>query len=136
MAGKINPGDVIVIRYEGPKGGPGMREMLSPTSALIGMGLGSSVALITDGRFSGATRGAAVGHVSPEAAAGGLIGLIEENDSVTVDIPNRNLQLNVSEDIIAARRANWKAPEQNLTGYIKRYAQHVTSGSKGAVFDD
>ena len=136
LAGKINPGDVIVIRYEGPKGGPGMREMLSPTSALIGMGLGSSVALITDGRFSGATRGAAVGHVSPEAAAGGLIGLIEENDSVTVDIPNRNLQLNVSEDIIAARRANWKAPEQNLTGYIKRYAQHVTSGSKGAVFDD
>lgn len=136
MAGKINPGDVIVIRYEGPKGGPGMREMLSPTSALIGMGLGSSVALITDGRFSGATRGAAVGHVSPEAAAGGLIGLIEENDSVTVDIPNRNLQLNVSDEVISARKAVWKAPEQNLTGYIKRYAQHVTSGSKGAVFAD
>lgn len=136
MLGKIKAGDVVVIRYEGPKGGPGMREMLSPTSALIGMGLGSSVALITDGRFSGATRGAAVGHVSPEAAAGGLIGLIEENDSVTVDIPNRTLQLNVSEDIITARKANWKAPEQNLTGYIKRYAQHVTSGSNGAVFAD
>ena len=133
--GKINEGDVVVIRYEGPKGGPGMREMLSPTSALAGMGLDSSVSLITDGRFSGATRGAAVGHVSPEAASGGLIGLIEEGDTVTVDITNRALTLHVDDDVIEERRKNYKAPEQNLSGYLKRYAKMVTSGSTGAVFE-
>ncbi len=133
--GKINPGDVVVIRYEGPKGGPGMREMLAPTSALAGMGLDSSVSLITDGRFSGATRGAAVGHVSPEAASGGLIGLIEEGDTVTVDIAGRALTLHVDDDVIEERRKSYKAPEQELTGYIKRYAKLVTSGSTGAVFE-
>ena len=133
--GKINPGDVIVIRYEGPKGGPGMREMLAPTSALAGMGLDSSVSLITDGRFSGATRGAAVGHVSPEAAAGGMIGLIEEGDTVTVDITGRALTLHVDDAVIEERKKNYVAPEQNLTGYIKRYAKLVTSGSTGAVFE-
>ena len=133
--GKINPGDVIVIRYEGPKGGPGMREMLAPTSALAGMGLDSSVSLITDGRFSGATRGAAVGHVSPEAAAGGMIGLIEEGDTVTVDIAGRALTLHVDDAVIEERKKNYVAPEQNLTGYIKRYAKLVTSGSTGAVFE-
>ncbi len=133
--GKINAGDVVVIRYEGPKGGPGMREMLAPTSALAGMGLDSSVSLITDGRFSGATRGASVGHVSPEAAAGGLIGLIEEGDTVTVDITGRKLTLHVDDAVIEERRKNYKAPEQELTGYIKRYAKLVTSGSTGAVFE-
>lgn len=133
--GKINAGDVIVIRYEGPKGGPGMREMLAPTSALAGMGLDSSVSLITDGRFSGATRGAAVGHVSPEAASGGLIGLIEEGDTITVDITNRQLNLHVDDAVIEERRKNYKAPEQNLSGYLKRYAKLVTSGSTGAVFE-
>jgi dihydroxy-acid dehydratase len=133
--GKINPGDVVVIRYEGPKGGPGMREMLAPTSALAGMGLDSSVSLITDGRFSGATRGAAVGHVSPEAASGGLIGLIEEGDTVTVDIAGRELVLHVDDAVIEERRKNYKAPEQELSGYIKRYAKLVTSGSTGAVFE-
>ncbi len=135
LGGKIKPGDVVVIRYEGPKGGPGMREMLAPTSSLTGMGLGSSVALITDGRFSGATRGAAVGHVSPEALAGGPIALIRDGDLVEVDITNRMLNLKVSEEELAKRRAEWKAPERELTGYIKRYAQHVTSGSRGAVFE-
>ena len=133
--GKINKGDVVVIRYEGPKGGPGMREMLAPTSALAGMGLDSSVSLITDGRFSGATRGAAIGHVSPEAASGGLIGLIEEGDTVTVDITNRVLTLHVDDDVIEERRKSYKAPEQNLTGYLKRYSKLVTSGSTGAVFE-
>ena len=135
LGGKIKPGDVVVIRYEGPKGGPGMREMLAPTSSLTGMGLGSSVALITDGRFSGATRGAAVGHVSPEALAGGPIALIRDGDLIEVDITNRMLNLKVSEEKLAKRRAEWKAPERELTGYIKRYAQHVTSGSRGAVFE-
>ena len=133
--GKINAGDVVVIRYEGPKGGPGMREMLAPTSALAGMGLDSSVSLITDGRFSGATRGASVGHVSPEAAAGGLIGLIEEGDTVTVDITGRKLTLHVDDAVIEERRKSYKAPEQELSGYIKRYAKLVTSGSTGAVFE-
>ena len=136
MSGKIKEGDVVVIRYEGPKGGPGMREMLTPTSALTGMGLGSSVALITDGRFSGATRGAAIGHVSPEAAAGGNIALIQDGDIIDVDITGRQLNVRVSEEELAKRRAAWKAPEQHLTGYIKRYASLVTSGSKGAVFVD
>ena len=134
--GKIVPGDVVVIRYEGPKGGPGMREMLSPTSAIIGMGLGNSVALLTDGRFSGATRGASIGHVSPEAAQGGTIALVEDGDEIEIDIPARTLKVNVSDEVLAQRRAAWHPPVQNLTGYIKRYAQHVTSGAKGAVFED
>ncbi|MCI1982107.1 MAG: dihydroxy-acid dehydratase [Oscillospiraceae bacterium] len=136
QGGKIQPGDVVVIRYEGPKGGPGMREMLAPTSSLAGMGLGDSVALITDGRFSGATRGAAIGHVSPEAAAGGLIALIQDGDRINVDIPGRKLELCVGEEEIAKRRAAWKAPHKELTGYLKRYARMVTSGSRGAVFED
>ncbi|MFR5876087.1 MAG: dihydroxy-acid dehydratase [Eubacterium sp.] len=134
--GKVVEGDVVVIRYEGPKGGPGMREMLSPTSAIIGMGLGSSVALLTDGRFSGATRGASIGHVSPEAAVGGTIALIEDGDEIEIDIPARVLKVNVSDEVLAERKANWKPPVQELSGYIKRYAQHVTSGSRGAVFED
>ena len=134
--GKVVAGDVVVIRYEGPKGGPGMREMLSPTSAIIGMGLGSEVALLTDGRFSGATRGASIGHVSPEAAVGGIIALVEDGDEIEIDIPARVLRVNVSDEVLAERRKNWSAPKQNLTGYLKRYAQHVTSGSRGAVFED
>jgi dihydroxy-acid dehydratase len=135
LNGKIKAGDVVVIRYEGPKGGPGMREMLAPTSSLAGMGLDKSVALITDGRFSGATRGAAIGHVSPEAAAGGVIGLIRDGDEINVDITRRKLTLMVDDAEIAKRKADWKAPKKELTGYIKRYAQYVTSGSKGAVFE-
>lgn len=136
LGGKIKAGDVVVIRYEGPKGGPGMREMLSPTSNIIGMGLGTSVALITDGRFSGATRGASIGHVSPEAAAGGTIALVEDGDMIAVDIPGRKLELLVDEQTLAARRAAWKAPERELTGYNRRYAQHVTDAATGAVFED
>ena len=134
--GKVVAGDVVVIRYEGPKGGAGMREMLSPTSAIIGMGLGSKVALLTDGRFSGATRGASIGHVSPEAAVGGTIALVEDGDEIEIDIPARVLRVNVSDEVLAERKKNWTAPKQNLTGYLKRYAQHVTSGSRGAVFED
>lgn len=134
LGGKIEAGDVVVIRYEGPKGGPGMREMLTPTSALVGMGLDKSVALITDGRFSGATRGAAIGHVSPEAAAGGLIGLIQDGDKINVDITNRSLTLEVSDEEIEKRRAAWIAPKKKLKGYLARYYQHVSSGSQGAVF--
>ena len=134
--GKVVEGDVVVIRYEGPKGGPGMREMLSPTSAIIGMGLGSSVALLTDGRFSGATRGASIGHVSPEAAVGGTIALVEDGDEIEIDIPARVLRLNVSDEILAERKAKWQPKPLELTGYLKRYAQHVTSGSRGAVFED
>ena len=134
--GKVVAGDVVVIRYEGPKGGPGMREMLSPTSAIIGMGLGSKVALLTDGRFSGATRGASIGHVSPEAAVGGTIALVEDGDEIEIDSPSRVLRVNVSDEVLAERKKNWTAPKQNLTGYLKRYAQHVTSGSRGAVFED
>ena len=134
--GKVVAGDVVVIRYEGPKGGPGMREMLSPTSAIIGMGLGSQVALLTDGRFSGATRGASIGHVSPEAAVGGTIALVEDGDEIEIDIPARILRVNVSDEVLAERKKNWTAPKQNLTGYLKRYAQHVTSGSRGAVYED
>ncbi len=136
LSGKIHPGDVVVIRYEGPKGGPGMREMLSPTSAIVGMGLGESVALITDGRFSGATRGASIGHISPEAQEGGLIALIQEGDTIAIDIPNRSINLMVDEETVEKRRMAWKPPERELTGYAKRYALHVTSGSTGAVFDD
>ena len=131
---KINPGDVVVIRYEGPKGGPGMREMLNPTSAIVGMGLGSSVALITDGRFSGATRGAAIGHVSPEAAAGGNIALVNEGDIISIDIPNCKLEVKVSDEELAARKAKWTAPEPKIkTGYAARYAKLVTSADKGAI---
>ena len=134
--GKIQPGDIVVIRYEGPKGGPGMREMLAPTAALVGMGLGKSCALLTDGRFSGATQGAAIGHISPEAAVGGLIALVEDGDEISIDIPARSLQLHVDEAELDRRRKAWKAPVKELTGYIKRYAQHVTSGASGAVFED
>ena len=133
-AGGIKPGDVVVIRYEGPKGGPGMREMLNPTSAICGMGLGESVALITDGRFSGATRGAAIGHVSPEAASGGTIGLVEEGDLISIDIPNHKITLEVSEDVLAERKKNLVMPEPKVkTGYLARYAKMVTSADKGAV---
>ncbi len=133
-AGGIKPGDVVVIRYEGPKGGPGMREMLNPTSAICGMGLGESVALITDGRFSGATRGAAIGHVSPEAASGGTIGLVEEGDIISIDIPDHKITLEVSEDVLAQRKASHVMPEPKVkTGYLARYAKMVTSADKGAV---
>ncbi len=135
-AKKIHPGDVVVIRYEGPKGGPGMREMLNPTSAICGMGLGESVALITDGRFSGATRGASIGHVSPEAAAGGTIALVEEGDMIAIDIPDCKIQLEVSEEELAKRRAAWVCPEPKVkTGYLARYAKMVTSADKGAILD-
>jgi len=131
---KINPGDVVIIRYEGPKGGPGMREMLNPTSAIVGMGLGSSVALITDGRFSGATRGAAIGHVSPEAASGGNIALVQEGDIISIDIPNCRLEMKVSDEELAERRKGWTAPEPRIkTGYAARYAKLVTSADKGAI---
>lgn len=134
---KIKPGDVVVIRYEGPKGGPGMREMLTPTSAITGMGLGESVALITDGRFSGATRGASIGHVSPEAAEGGPIALVQEGDRIRIDIPNGTLDLLVDEEELARRRAQWKAPAPKITkGYLARYAKQVTSANTGAIFHD
>ncbi|MBR5420527.1 MAG: dihydroxy-acid dehydratase [Lachnospiraceae bacterium] len=131
--GKIVAGDVVVIRYEGPKGGPGMHEMLNPTSAIAGMGLGSSVALITDGRFSGASRGASIGHVSPEAAVGGPIALVEEGDIISIDIPNNKLDMKVSDEELAARRAKWQPKEQKLTGYLARYRELVTSGNQGAI---
>ena len=134
--GKINPGDVVVIRYEGPKGGPGMREMLSPTSAICGMGLDKEVALITDGRFSGATRGAAIGHVSPEAASGGMIGIVEEGDIISIDIPNGKLELKVDEATLAKRREAWVCPPPNVTtGYLSRYAKLVSSANKGAIVE-
>jgi dihydroxy-acid dehydratase len=133
-AGKIVAGDVVVIRYEGPKGGPGMREMLSPTSAIIGSGLGSSVALITDGRFSGATRGAAIGHVSPEAADGGPIGLVEEGDIIAIDIPNHKMEVRISDEEMEKRRKAWKPRTPRITtGYLARYAKLVSSGTSGAV---
>lgn len=135
-AKKINKGDVVVIRYEGPKGGPGMREMLSPTSAIAGMGLDKDVALITDGRFSGATRGASIGHVCPEAAAGGLIGLVEEGDEIEIDIPAHKLQLNVPEAVIEERRAHLVPRKNKVDGYLARYQSMVTSASKGAVFKE
>lgn len=132
--GKIVAGDVVVIRYEGPKGGPGMREMLNPTSAIAGMGLGSTVALITDGRFSGASRGASIGHVSPEAAVGGPIALVEEGDIISIDIDNHQLNVKVSDEELAARRAKWQPREPKVTtGYLARYASLVTSADKGAV---
>ena len=133
LDGKIHANDVVVIRYEGPKGGPGMREMLNPTSAIMGSGLGESVALITDGRFSGATRGAAIGHISPEAAVGGPIALIRDGDIIEIDIPSHSIKVNLPETELAARRAAWEPKKQNVTGYLARYAALVTSGSKGAV---
>ena len=133
LGGKIVEGDVVVIRYEGPKGGPGMREMLNPTSAIAGMGLGSSVALITDGRFSGASRGASIGHVSPEAAVGGPIALVKEGDIISIDIPNNKLDMKVSDEELAKRKAEWKPKEQKLTGYLARYRELVTSGNRGAI---
>ncbi len=133
---KINPGDVVVIRYEGPKGGPGMREMLNPTSAIAGMGLDSTVALITDGRFSGASRGASIGHVSPEAAVGGPIALVEEGDIISIDIPANKLEMKVSDEELAARKAKWQPREPRVTdGYLHRYASLVTSGNRGAVLE-
>ena len=132
-SGKIVAGDVVVIRYEGPKGGPGMREMLNPTSAIAGMGLGSSVALITDGRFSGASRGASIGHVSPEAAVGGPIALVKEGDIISIDIPNNKLDMKVSDEELAKRKAEWKPKDQKLTGYLARYRELVTSGNRGAI---
>ena len=134
--GKIVAGDVVVIRYEGPKGGPGMREMLNPTSAIAGMGLGSSVALITDGRFSGASRGASIGHVSPEAAVGGPIALVEEGDLIQIDIPNLSIHLDVSDEELAKRKENWTPREPKVTtGYLARYAAMVTSGNRGAILE-
>ncbi len=134
--GRIVAGDVVVIRYEGPKGGPGMREMLNPTSAIAGMGLGSSVALITDGRFSGASRGASIGHVSPEAAVGGPIALVEEGDIISIDIPGLKLEVRISEEEMAARKAKWQPrPPKVTTGYLARYEKMVTSGNRGAILE-
>ncbi|MBQ5711519.1 MAG: dihydroxy-acid dehydratase [Oscillospiraceae bacterium] len=135
LAGKIKAGDVVVIRYEGPKGGPGMREMLNPTSAIMGQGLGNSVALITDGRFSGATRGACIGHVSPEAASGGPIGVVREGDIISIDIPNNKLELKISDEELAERMAAFVPKKKELSGYLKRYAALVSSGATGAVLN-
>lgn len=132
-AGKIKSGDVVVIRYEGPKGGPGMREMLNPTSAIMGMGLGSSVALVTDGRFSGATRGACIGHVSPEAASGGMIGVVEDGDIISINIPENRLELKVDEKVLEERMKNFVPKKKELSGYLKRYAALVSSGAEGAI---
>ena len=134
-AGKIVAGDVVVIRYEGPKGGPGMREMLNPTSAIMGMGLGNSVALITDGRFSGATRGACIGHVSPEAASGGMIGIVKDGDIISINIPENKLELKVSDEEIEKRMASFVPKTKELSGYLKRYAALVSSGAEGAVLN-
>ena len=134
-AGKIVAGDVVVIRYEGPKGGPGMREMLNPTSAIMGMGLGNSVALITDGRFSGATRGACVGHITPEAAAGGLIGVVEEGDIISIDIPQNTIELKVDKDILDRRMKNFTPKTKELSGCLKRYAALVSGGASGAILN-
>ena len=134
--GKIVDGDVVVIRYEGPKGGPGMREMLNPTSAIAGMGLGETVALITDGRFSGASRGASIGHVSPEAAVGGPIALVEEGDIIKINIPEMTLNVDVSDEEMAKRKEKWQPREPKVTtGYLARYASMVTSGNKGATLE-
>jgi dihydroxy-acid dehydratase len=133
LGGKVKAGDVVVVRYEGPKGGPGMQEMLAPTSNIVGMGLGSSVALVTDGRFSGATRGASIGHVSPEAASDGPIGLIRNGDIIGIDIPARRLEVELTEEELQCRRAKWTPPKRELSGWLRRYAALVTSGSQGAV---
>ena len=134
-AGRIRAGDVVVIRYEGPKGGPGMREMLNPTSAIMGMGLGSSVALITDGRFSGATRGACIGHVSPEAASGGMIGVVEEGDIISINIPENRIELKVDEAVLEERMKNFVPKKKELSGYLRRYAALVSSGASGAILN-
>ncbi len=134
-AGKIKAGDVVVIRYEGPKGGPGMREMLNPTSAIMGMGLGSSVALITDGRFSGATRGACIGHVSPEAASGGMIGVVEEGDIISINIPDNRIELKVDAAVLEERMKNFVPKKKELSGYLRRYAALVSSGASGAILN-
>ena len=134
-AGKIVAGDVVVIRYEGPKGGPGMREMLNPTSAIMGMGLGNSVALITDGRFSGATRGACIGHVTPEAASGGMIGVVEDGDTISINIPENTIELKVDADILAERMKNFVPKKKELSGYLKRYAALVSGGATGAILN-
>lgn len=134
LAGNIKPGDIVVIRYEGPKGGPGMREMLNPTSALAGMGLDKTVCLITDGRFSGGTRGAAIGHISPEAAHGGPIALIQDGDEIEIDIPNKRVDLKISDEEFEKRRKQWQPPEQKISeGYLARYADRVTSAARGAI---
>ena len=134
-AGLIHPGDVVVIRYEGPKGGPGMREMLNPTSAIMGMGLGSSVALITDGRFSGATRGACVGHITPEAASGGLIGVVEEGDTIRIDIPGHSIELLVDQAVLEERMKHFVPKKKEVTGYLKRYVSLVSGGAYGAILN-
>ncbi len=135
MGGKIKEKDVVIIRYEGPKGGPGMREMLSPTSAIAGVGLDKDVALITDGRFSGGTRGAAIGHVSPEAQEGGIIGVVKEGDTIKINIPERSIELAVDSDEIEERLSKWKQPDYKVKeGYLSRYARLVTSASTGAIF--
>jgi dihydroxy-acid dehydratase len=134
FGGKITPGDIVVIRYEGPKGGPGMREMLSPTSAIAGMGLDKEVALLTDGRFSGASRGASIGHISPEAMEGGPIALVQEGDRIKIDIPGKRVDLLVDESELARRKAAWRQPEPRIkTGYLGRYSKLVTSANTGAV---
>ena len=135
MAGKIKKGDIIVIRYEGPAGGPGMREMLTPTSAIAGMGLDESVALITDGRFSGGTKGASIGHISPEASEGGIIAVVQENDEIIINIPDKEITLNISDQEIETRLKNLKKPEPKIKhGYLARYAKQVTSAANGAIF--
>jgi dihydroxy-acid dehydratase len=134
MSHKVKAGDVVVIRYEGPKGGPGMQEMLAPTALIMGMGLGESVALITDGRFSGATRGASIGHVSPEAAEGGLIALIEDGDEIQLDVDTHLLQLNVDEEVLSTRRSAWKPHKKEITSkWLKRYSLLVSNASNGAA---
>jgi dihydroxy-acid dehydratase len=134
MEGRIGKGDVVVVRYEGPRGGPGMREMLTPTAAIAGMGLDAHVALITDGRFSGGSRGAAIGHISPEAAQGGTIALIKEGDPIVIDIPGKTIRLMVPDDEIERRRSHWQAPEPKIRhGYMARYARQVSSASQGAI---
>jgi dihydroxy-acid dehydratase len=134
LDGKIVPGDIVVIRYEGPKGGPGMREMLGPTSSIAGMGLDKEVALLTDGRFSGASRGASIGHISPEAMEGGPIALVKDSDLIKIDIPNRQVNLLVSEEELAKRKKEWQQPEPRVkSGYLNRYSRLVTSANTGAV---
>ncbi len=136
IGNRIASGDVVVIRYEGPRGGPGMREMLSPTSAIVGMGLATSVALITDGRFSGGTKGPCIGHISPEAAVGGALAAVKEGDEILVDVPGRKLELSVGEEEIKERLAGWKAPGPKITtGWLSRYARMVSPSSKGAVLE-
>jgi dihydroxy-acid dehydratase len=136
LGGKIEKGDVVVIRYEGPRGGPGMREMLAPTSAIVGIGRDRDVALLTDGRFSGASRGAAIGHISPEAAEGGPIAAVRDGDKIEIDIPGKKLNLLISEDELKKRLSEWEPPKRELKGYLKRYARLVRSAHTGATLED